>query len=36
MKLLGISGDLVGKKTANAVNEVLMRAKKQNPDLEIE
>ncbi|MED1625128.1 NADPH-dependent FMN reductase [Bacillus pseudomycoides] len=36
MKLLGISGDLVGKKTANAVNEVLMRAKKQNLDLEIE
>jgi len=36
MKLLGISGDIVGKKTANAVNEVLIKAKEQNPDLEIE
>ena len=36
MKLVGISGALIGAKTAIAVNEVLLAAKKNNPDIEIE
>ncbi|ARK30469.1 NADPH-dependent FMN reductase [Halalkalibacter krulwichiae] len=36
MKLLGVSGSLIGEKTAIAVNEVLKRAKELEPKLEIE
>ncbi|WP_227936345.1 NADPH-dependent FMN reductase [Alkalihalobacillus deserti] len=36
MKLLGISGSLIGEKTAIAVNEVLKRARELEPKLEIE
>ncbi|RFU69834.1 NADPH-dependent FMN reductase [Bacillus sp. V59.32b] len=36
MKLVGISGALIGAKTAKMVNEVLIRAKQKDPDLDIE
>ncbi|RFU63837.1 NADPH-dependent FMN reductase [Peribacillus glennii] len=36
MKLVGISGALIGAKTAKIVNEVLNRAKEKNPGLDIE
>ena len=36
MKLVGISGALIGAKTAIAVNEVLQAAKAANPKIEIE
>jgi FMN reductase len=36
LKLVGISGALIGAKTAKIVNEVLIRAKQKNPDLETE
>lgn len=36
MKLVGISGALIGAKTASIVNEVLIRAKETNPALETE
>lgn len=36
MKLLGISGTIVGSKTAIAVNHVLERVKQRHPDVETE
>jgi FMN reductase len=36
MKLVGISGSLVGSKTAKAVNEVLVAAKALDPTIQIE
>ncbi|PLT33951.1 NADH-dependent FMN reductase [Bacillus sp. V5-8f] len=36
MKLVGISGALIGAKTAKIVEEVLNRAKEKNPSLETE
>ncbi|MFC0560089.1 NADPH-dependent FMN reductase [Halalkalibacter alkalisediminis] len=36
MKLLGISGSLIGEKTAIAVNEVIKKAQELEPKLEIE
>jgi len=36
LKLVGISGALIGAKTAIAVNEVLLAAKAANPEVEIE
>ena len=36
MKLLGISGTIVGSKTAIAVNQVLEEVKKNHPEIEVE
>ncbi|WP_075981726.1 NADPH-dependent FMN reductase [Bacillus massilinigeriensis] len=36
MKILGISGALIGAKTAIIVNEVLTYAKEKNPNIEVE
>ncbi|KLV27016.1 NADPH-dependent oxidoreductase [Niallia circulans] len=36
MKLVGISGSLVGSKTAKAVNEVLVAAKALDPTIQVE
>lgn len=36
MKLVGISGSIIGSKTAKAVNEVLNAAKAIDQDLEVE
>ena len=36
MKLLGISGTIVGSKTSIAVQAVLDRVREENPDIQIE
>lgn len=36
MKLVGISGSLIGSKTAKAVNEVLVAAKSLDPAIQVE
>lgn len=36
MKLVGVSGAVIGEKTAKAVNEVLLNVHKNNPDVQIE
>ncbi|WP_019241915.1 MULTISPECIES: NADPH-dependent FMN reductase [Bacillus] len=36
MKIVGLSGSVIGAKTALAVNEVLLAAQKQHPEIEIE
>jgi len=36
MKLLGISGTIIGSKTGAVVQQVLEEAKLQHPDIEIE